>query len=146
MIKYLIPCLIILILIFNRINNIEKFTSLKLLPTRHHTHNYGPTYYKDPSLMTEKQKRKFLYKSKFEKMTIQDYINWLNTNKYFDIELTNLHKVNYDKYLTNTRLNLDDIPVIYTNPLPPPSAQSYYDQFINSVKNHADPIPYNLTL
>ena len=114
-------------------------TALPILPLKTpKVHNiYGPTYYKDLSLMTDKQKFKFLRKSKFEKMTIQDYINWLNVNLLFNEKLNDHHMKSYVKYLSGERLNLNDIPTIYKNPLPPPTAQSYFEEYSKAYNNNS---------
>ena len=72
----------IIIIIFNKLwlNTLsEQFTEKQihrplLVQTKSNpdNHKYSPTYYKDPSVMTEVQQQKFLKKAKFMKMTIQD--------------------------------------------------------------------------
>lgn len=69
------------------------------------------TYYKDPKHMTPPQIHKFKYQSKFAKMTLQDYINWLEVwkgdvndlGKYFPT-----HLANYENVLTGQPVTIDD--------------------------------------
>ena len=35
--------------------------------------------------------------------------------------------------MSGTRLNLNDIPTIYDNPIPPDNAQQYFDNYIKSI-------------
>jgi len=96
-------------------------------------HKYAPTYYKDPSVMTEKQQLKFLNSAKFMKMTVQDYINWLNMSIKYGRSLNDHNKQVYAKYNAGIRLTLNDVPAEYDNPIPPENAQQYYDSYINTI-------------
>jgi hypothetical protein len=92
--------------------------------------HYGPTYYKDPKDMTERQLFRFKLKAKFNRMTVQDYVNWL---MLFEDELYQLaprHLNNYYRLKKGFRLTLNEIPV---DRLPsPPTAQNYFDQLYTS--------------
>jgi hypothetical protein len=88
--------------------------------------HYGPTYYKDPKDMTDRQLQKFKRKAKFERMTVQDYVNWLMLFED-DIEaLAPRHVHNFNRIRKGIRLTLDDIP---RDKIPPPmTAQDYFNQ------------------
>jgi hypothetical protein len=88
--------------------------------------HYGPTYYKDPKDMSDRQLQKFKLKAKFDKMTVQDYVNWL---MLFEDDLEALaprHLNNFIKLKKGIKLTLNDIP---RDKIPPPmTAQDYFTQ------------------
>ncbi len=88
--------------------------------------HYGPTYYKDPKDLTDRQLQKFKLKAKFDKMTVQDYVNWL---MLFEDDLDDLaprHLNNFLKIKKGVKLTLNDIP---RDKIPPPmTAQDYFTQ------------------
>lgn len=88
--------------------------------------HYGPTYYKDPKDMSAHQLEKFKYHAHFDKMTLQDYINWLYL--YIDEKdlLAPRHLINLEKLLKGMSLTRYDIP---KDIVPPPmTAQQYFQQ------------------
>lgn len=70
---------------------INKFKQIESFESNNHSSN---TYYKDPKQMTEKQKNKFKYRAKLDKMTLVDYQNWLTMYKDTDEELSEKHRHN----------------------------------------------------
>jgi len=92
---------------------------------RQHQSNFL-TYYKDPHDMTARQLYKFKTRAKFNKMTIQDYINWLLLFVHESENLSVKHLHNLNKVKNQQSLTIHDMP---TNMHPPPfNAQDYYDQ------------------
>ena len=91
---------------------------------------YGPTYYKDPKLMTEKQQHKFINSAKFSNMTIGDYVNYLLLSEKLGKQLS-LHDISVlAKYKINSNLTLNDIPNdVSAVPPPPMNAQHLYEKF-----------------
>ncbi len=91
---------------------------------------YGPTYYKDPKLMTEKQKHKFANIDHFSNMTIGDYINYLLVKTELKLPI-NLSENNVLlRHNQNERLILSDIPNDPSIVPPPPlNAQEYYEAY-----------------
>jgi hypothetical protein len=88
--------------------------------------HYGPCYYKDPKDMTDRQLQKFKQKAKFQKMTVQDYVNWLNLFEQDLDQLAPRHLNNYLKIKKGIRLEPNDIP---RDRVPPPmNAQDYFNQ------------------
>ncbi len=88
--------------------------------------HYGPTYYKDPKDLTDRQVQKFKYKANFDKMTVQDYYNWLMLFEDEPEKLAPRHLYNLKQIQKGIRLELKDVP---RERLPPPlSAQDYFDQ------------------
>ena len=58
-----------------------------------------PTYYKDPKDMTPPQIIKFKNKANLEKMTLEDYRNWLSLFKYDVENLPKMHLRNFYNYM-----------------------------------------------
>lgn len=86
--------------------------------------HYGPTYYKDPKDLTKRQLQKFKIKAKFNKMTVQDYVNWLMLFKDDLDDLAPRHLNNFNKIRKGVKLTLNDIP---RDKIPPPmAAQDYF--------------------
>jgi hypothetical protein len=117
------------------INNIETFaTNIFKSGTIEKSifETYGPTYYKDPSLMTPAQKTKFLKTAKFGNMTIGDYINWLLLSEKLGNPLSFSDTKVLLKFKAGSRLSLDDIPEDKTSvPKQPQSAQTTFNNFMN---------------
>ena len=78
--------------------------------------HYGTTYYKDPKEMTDRQLSKFKTKAKFNKMTLQDYVNWLQLFETESGQLNNFNRQNLIKIQNGNRLIIDDIPKTAINP------------------------------
>lgn len=88
--------------------------------------HYGPTYYKDTKDMTDRQLQKFKLKAKFDKMTVQDYVNWLMLFEDEPDQLAPRHLNNLFKILKGIKITLNDIP---RDRIPPPmTAQDYFTQ------------------
>jgi hypothetical protein len=88
--------------------------------------HYGITYYKDPKSMTDRQIWKFKFKANFDKMTVQDYYNWLMLFEEDPEKLAPRHLNNLNKLLQGEKLTLNDVP---RERLPPPlTAQDYFTQ------------------
>jgi len=88
-----------------------------------------PTYYKDPAHMTERQIMKFKYKAKFDKMTVQDYVNWLRLFEGEEQELSIPHLDNFRKLQKGQVLTVADIP--RDRLLPPMNADDYFNKLYN---------------
>lgn len=88
--------------------------------------HYGPTYYKDTKDMTDRQLQKFKLRAKFDKMTVQDYVNWLMLFEDEPDQLAPRHLNNLFKILKGVKITLNDIP---RDRIPPPmTAQDYFTQ------------------
>ena len=88
--------------------------------------HYGPTYYKDPKDMTPDQLKKFKTMAEMYRMTLQDYINWLNLFAEEQDVLPPRHFANLQKIKKGLPLTVDQIP---RDSIPPPmTAQEYFHQ------------------
>lgn len=97
---------------------------------------YGPTYYKDPKDMTERERKYFKESAKIYKMTLQDYINWLNL--YIDEQsvLPTRHLLNLQKIIKGIPITRDDIP---RDLIPPPLTAQEYFQKISQIDDQMVP-------
>lgn len=75
-----------------------------------------PNYYKDPKDMTPPQIIKFKRKAKVDKMTLDDYKNWLSLFRYDVENLPKIHLRNFYRYMRGE--------TIYNVPLP-----DYIDEY-----------------
>ena len=75
------------------------------------TYDYGPTYYKHPQDLTNKQLQKFKLKAKIDKMTLQDYVNWVILFDENIQDLPQIHHKNLNKIKNGIRLLFNDIPI-----------------------------------
>jgi hypothetical protein len=93
----------------------------------------GPTNYKDPKDMTDKERSIFKTMQNYDNFTIQDYKNWLSLyeNDYF--QLSDEHLINLRKMRRGEPLSLRDIPSsrIY----PPMESQKYYAEMYDKLTN-----------
>ena len=85
---------------------------------------YGPTNYMDPKDMTKEQRNRFENMQDLSKMTIQDYINWLNLYKKKMHELSESHFINMQKLKKGEQIKLIDIPK--ANITPERNVHSYF--------------------
>ena len=76
--------------------------------------------------MTDRQLYKFKVNAKFDKMTVQDYINWLVLFEDDLDQLSPRHLNNFLKLKKGIKITLNDIP---RDKLPPPmTAQTYFNE------------------
>lgn len=109
----------------------------------HENCQYGPTNYPDPAYMSPFDRNAFA-KAYPKNLTIQDYINWLWTNK---------HNPNLDKkHITNLNKIKSKTPLRYEpNVTPPPtrdpssSPPTASEHFTNLYKNGFPPTTYSIT-
>lgn len=88
--------------------------------------HYGPTYYRDPKDMTARQVQKFKLNAKFDKMTLQDYVNWLMLFSEDLDQLAPRNLNNFIKLKKGIKITLNDIP---RDKIPPPmNAEDYFTQ------------------
>jgi hypothetical protein len=94
---------------------------------------YGPTNYKDPKDMTEKERTVFKNMSNYDNFTIQDYKNWLSLYKKEYYLLSDEHLINLRKVMRGEPIRLRDIPTagIY----PPDTSQKYFAQMYDNLTN-----------
>ena len=91
----------------------------------------GPTNYKDPKDMTEKEKTIFKNLSNYDNFTIQDYKNWLGLYKRDYYLLSDEHLINLRKSLRGEPIALRDIP---TGGLRPPmTSQKYFAEMYDKL-------------
>ena len=91
----------------------------------------GPTNYKDPKDMTEKEKTIFKNLSNYDNFTIQDYKNWLGLYKRDYYLLSDEHLINLRKSLRGEPITLRDIP---TGGLRPPmTSQKYFAEMYDKL-------------
>jgi len=91
----------------------------------------GPTNYKDPKDMTEKEKTIFKNLSNYDNFTIQDYKNWLALYKRDYYLLSDEHLINLRKALRGEPIALRDIP---TGGLRPPlTSQKYFAEMYDKL-------------
>lgn len=91
--------------------------------------HYGPTYYKDPKDMTDRQRQKFKLRANMDKMTVQDYVNWLMLFVDDVDSLAPRHLSNFRKVRRGIRLTLNDIP---REKIPAPmTAHDYFTNLYN---------------
>jgi hypothetical protein len=91
----------------------------------------GPTNYKDPKDMTEKEKTIFKNLSNYDNFTIQDYKNWLGLYKRDYYLLSDEHLINLRKALRGEPIALRDIP---TGGLRPPlTSQKYFAEMYDKL-------------
>ncbi len=92
---------------------------------------FGPTNYKDPKDMTEKEKTIFKNLSNYDNFTIQDYKNWLKMYKKDYYLLSDEHLINLRKILRGEPIQLRDIP---TGGLRPPlTSQKYFAEMYDKL-------------
>jgi hypothetical protein len=106
------------------------------------------TYYIDPKLMTPDQVQKFKLKAKFEKMTVQDYTNWLMLFVNNPEQLTAFHRANLRIIARGGTLARADLPRV--TPVPAKSNQEYTEKISRgTLDNIPQPeylgyLPYNI--
>ena len=90
--------------------------------------NATRTYYMDPKNMNMRQMKKFMKKAKLDKMTPQDYMNWLQVHVISGNAgcLAPAHKANLEKMKECEPLKQSDIPVDETCCIP--TAKEYYEK------------------
>jgi hypothetical protein len=109
----------------------------------------GKTFYMDPKNMTPEQVQKFKLKAKFEKMTVDDYTNWLNLFAITPQQLTPFHRANLRIIARGGTLTSADMPD--NTPVPPQSNQEYLNKISRGDMNknipqpeYAGYLPYNI--
>ncbi len=109
----------------------------------------GRTFYMDPKNMTPEQVQKFKLKAKFEKMTVDDYTNWLNLFSDAPQQLTPFHRANLRIIARGGKLTRSDMPAYA--PIPSQSNQEYLDKISRGDMNknipqpeYAGYLPYNI--
>lgn len=85
-------------------------------------------YYKDPEDMTMRQLNKFKKYAKFDKMTVNDYTNWLLL--FGEHQLSPFNQKNLLKLKKGQKLCESDLP---THKLNPDSSSEYYHEMINEL-------------
>lgn len=73
------------------------------------------TFYKNPKEMTEEQRQKFKTQADFAKMTIGDYMNWLELYRNDIANLSKLfptHLKNYEKFLLGQLITIQDLELV----------------------------------
>tara|TARA_A100001015_G_scaffold262503_1_gene308774 strand:- start:1575 stop:2345 length:771 start_codon:yes stop_codon:yes gene_type:complete len=97
----------------------------------------GPTNFKDPKLMTDKEKEHFINNYSKEKFTLEDYKNWLILHKNDLSKLSGDHLKNFNNI---NNISLKDIP--RTKISPPLNSEEYFNkmyknnlEFIKGPKN-----------
>jgi hypothetical protein len=100
---------------------------------------FGLTYYLDPKNMTPDQIQKFKLKAKFEKMTVQDYTNWLNLFVNTPEQLTAFHRANLRIIARGGTLSKTDMP--HETPLPSTAEQDYFKKISNGSQMNNIPQP-----
>jgi len=81
---------------------------------KHYTINDNATYYKDPAQLNEKQRLKLKERGKFNRMTLQDYKNWLGLFHDDIYELSRKYPqcvIHYGKYMEGKLTNEDLIAI-----------------------------------
>lgn len=71
-------------------------------------HTTQTTYYVDPEDMTADERKKFMFKANFKKMTRQDYVNWLRLFKEKSVSLPLLHYNNLTKLISGKSISKKD--------------------------------------
>ncbi len=100
---------------------------------------FGITYYLDPKNMTPDQIQKFKLKAKFEKMTVQDYTNWLNLFVNTPEKLTAFHRANLRIIARGGTLSETDLP--HETPVPPTAEHEYFKKISNGSQMNNIPQP-----
>jgi hypothetical protein len=106
------------------------------------------TFYIDPKDMTPAQVQKFKFQAKFEKMTVQDYTNWLLLFQNTPEQLTAFHRANLRIVVRGGKLTQADMPVVKA--LPASAEQEYLKKMTQgSLDNLPQPEylgfqPYNM--
>lgn len=91
--------------------------------------HYGPTNYKDPLDMTDKERKQYMKKYR-KNMTLQDYINWLLLFRDNPYCLNEVHFKNLKTVVRGGKLTLDDMPLVR---LPAPTnASSYFSKMYSN--------------
>lgn len=139
------------------LNGVDQFRDYRLRPDLfnqssppestcqlNHAHkncSYGPTNYPDPLDMSQTERRAFATNYP-QNLTLQDYTNWLWTNKH-NTSLSEEHTTNLNKLKSGTplRYQAGQIP---PPPKPYPKAHTAAEHFTNLYKDGID-LKYSIT-
>jgi len=82
-------------------------------------------HYKDPAMMSERQKIKFMLTAKFDKMTPIDYRNWLLCYQESPQDLSEHNQIMLQRVLNGYQLTRNDLPLSRQTPK---TAREYFER------------------